>query len=521
MNTNNYIHKYLNKKNTIIIIISIVIVLIGFSLSKNNKNSNLYDTIVVKKGELVQKVSSTGKIKPVESADLAFENGGSVAYSPFSVGDAVSRQQILVKLNNSDMYTLLLKAQADLEVEEATLSEYLKGARPEEIVIYETKLINKSTELVEAGKNLENNIYDAFTKSDDAIRNKSDQLFSNSQSNSPTFSFQVSSQLKIDVENKRFNIGVVLSDWEKYINTDNGKSDSLTVKNNLQEVKEFLNTLSSAVNMLLPTSTVTQATIDSYKSDISIARNNINSAITSLTLAEGKLTSAELGVLLAKQELALKKSGKTSDQILAEKSRVKSAKARVDNYKALISKGILRSPINGVITKQDAKIGEIVSPGSVVVSLISTKTFEIKTNIPEVDIANIKVGNNATLTLDAYSEDDIFKANVYSINPAETVIDGVSTYEVTLRFEDGSGRVRSGMTANIEILTSVTKNIISVPSRAIFDNSGNKFVKVLSDNEVVVEKTISTGIRSYDGRVEIVEGLKEGDRVIIFEKENL
>ncbi len=519
MNIFNYFRQYSNIKIAIGVVVVIVLVFVGFRMKKNDKN--IYDTITVEKGELIQKVSATGKIKPAKSVELAFENGGKVSYSPFSVGDKVSKQQILVKLNNSDVYALLLKAQADLDVEKATLSEYIKGTRIEEIVVYETKLKNQNIALLEVRKNLADSVSDAFTKSDDAVRNKSDRLFSNPQSNSPTFNFQVSSQLKIDIENKRIEIGKILTSWEEYINTDNGKTDSSYTKNNLTKVKGFLDRLSFAVNTLLPTSTVTQATIDGYKSDISTARNNINNAIASLTSSEGKLTAAQSSVLLAEQELALKKSGKTEDQISAEKARVRSAEARVSNYQAKMSKGILRAPIDGVITKQDAKIGEIVTAGNVVVSLISPKIFEIKTNIPEVDIANIKINNSATLTLDAYSEDDIFNASVYTIDPAETVIDGVSTYEVTLRFADESGKVRSGMTANIDILTNTREDVVSIPARAISDNKDGKFVKVLFDDGSVLEKSVSTGIRGYDGRVEIIDGLNEGDKVITFVKENI
>ncbi len=515
MNIFNFIRPYLNVKIGVIVAIIVILVVAGFYMRKNDKS--IYDTIIVKKGEVIQKVSATGKVKPVKSVDLAFENSGKIAYAPFSIGDSVSLRQILVKLNNSVAYASLLQAKANLDVENATLAEYLVGTRKEELAVYEIKLKNRKIALLEANKDLINKISDAFTKSDDAVRNKSDQLFSNPKSDNPVFNFSVSSQLKIDVENKRFQAGGMLVKWGEYINTDNGREDVLTAKNNLEKIKEFLNKLSLAVNVLLPTSSVSQTTIDGYKSDISIARNNINTTITNLTISDGKLTSAKSSVTLAKQELALKKSGKTVEQISAQKARVESAEAKVANYSAQISKGILRAPIGGVITKQDAKIGEIVNAGTTIISIISESTFEIKSNIPEVDIANIAIGDKTTLTLDAYRENEIFNASVYSINPAETVIEGVSTYEVTLRFADKTGRVKSGMTANLEILTNKRENTISVPARAISNReNGDKFVKILLNDGSVLEKTVSTGIRGYDGRVEILSGIKEGDKVITF-----
>ena len=85
----------------------------------------------------------------------------------------------------------------------------------------------------------------------------------------------------------------------------------------------------------------------------------------------------------------------------------------------------MHSPISGIITRQDAKIGEIASAGVSMISIISDKQFEIESNIPEADIVKIKVGNEAKLTLDAYGDDLVFAARVISINPAETFVEGV------------------------------------------------------------------------------------------------
>jgi len=72
------------------------------------------------------------------------------------------------------------------------------------------------------------------------------------------------------------------------------------------------------------------------------------------------------------------------------------------------------------------------------------------------------------------------------------------------------------MTANINILAHQRENVIIVPQRAITRKDNATFVRVLLDDESVVEQRVTVGLRSSDESVEIVSGLAEGDTVITF-----
>ena len=151
-------------------------------------------------------------------------------------------------------------------------------------------------------------------------------------------------------------------------------------------------------------------------------------------------------------------------------------------------------------------------------SIISKSGFEIESFVPEADIAKVKIENQAKLTLDAYGDNEWFDAKVVSIDPAETIIENVATYKIVLHFLNGNDKIKSGMTANIDIATAVREDIIAVPQRAVITSGREKFVRVLSDN-AFKEVRVTTGIRGSDGRIEIQEGLQVGDRVIIFLEE--
>jgi len=144
---------------------------------------------------------------------------------------------------------------------------------------------------------------------------------------------------------------------------------------------------------------------------------------------------------------------------------------------------------------------------------MSTSKYEIKANIPEADIAKVKVGDKANVTLDAYEDDVFFPSTVTFIDPAETIIENVSAYKTTFQFDKKDKRIKSGMTANIDIMTNSRKNVLAVSYRALRTGGGNN-VEVLNDNNEIEIKKVKVGMRSSDGRVEIISGLKEGDRVI-------
>jgi HlyD family secretion protein len=152
------------------------------------------------------------------------------------------------------------------------------------------------------------------------------------------------------------------------------------------------------------------------------------------------------------------------------------------------------------------------------VSLMSDNNFKITANVPEVDVAKLSVGEEADVTLDAYGADVPFNAVVDLIDPAETVIQGVSTYKVTLRFVKKDERIRSGMTANIDIKTAKKEDVLYLPARSVITKDGKKYVKIPNGLTETLETEVTVGLRGSDGSIEILSGLNEGDTIVTFEQ---
>lgn len=202
----------------------------------------------------------------------------------------------------------------------------------------------------------------------------------------------------------------------------------------------------------------------------------------------------------------------------AQKTRdieVAQTSARVAGIQADIESRTLRAPFNGVVSKVEARKGEIAGAGEVMATIISKDNFRVKVQVPEVDIVNLLPGLVADITLDAYGSEVVFPAKVISVDQSETKVDGVSVYEADVLFDTADPRILSGLSANVSILKSKKEAALCVPARFIDKDGSQEFVLVQNLANETNDKTfVTTGIKGSDGCVEILSGLNEGDVVV-------
>ena len=510
---------------SLVVVILIIFGYYFFFSGTQTKN----ETFQVKKAKIVEEVSVTGKVKAAESADMSFERSGTVSGIYTEVGNKVEKGDLLVVLSNADAQAQYRQTEAALKKESAHLAELLAGTRPEEISLQENTVSRAETSLREAVRSYIDSANDVYAKSDDAVRGKADLMFSNPRGSDPRLNFNADFTLKLDIESRRLNIEQLLIQGSDKLTTLSAESiyntclaDStcgldVFFTNLLDQTSAFLEKMALAVNSLSANSNLSQTTIDTWKSNVSTARTSVNNSVISLSAASEKIKTAAATLKIEKDRLVLDKSGSTKETILGQQASEDQARANLSNAAAQLEKYFLRAPFSGLVTKQEAKIGQLVNPTDIVVSIISAGQFEMEAFVPEADIAKVALNNKAEVTLDAYGSDVAFPATVYSIDPAETVIDNVSTYKIKLRFDREDQRVKSGMTANINIITATKENVLILPMRAINNQDGEKTVSIIYSNDDTKTKDvkITTGLKGSTGYVEVTTGLNEGDKVII------
>ena len=193
---------------------------------------------------------------------------------------------------------------------------------------------------------------------------------------------------------------------------------------------------------------------------------------------------------------------------------ITNAEAAVTRARTAIGERALHAPFSGVVTAVDAEAGAIVGPNETVISLIGEGTLQIESFVPEINLSLVRAGAPAIVTLDAYGSAVPFMATVASVDPAETVRDGVSTYRAVLQFEAQDERIRSGMTANVRIVADRREGVLSVPKGVIIERDGKKYVTLKRGGETV-EQEVTTGALSSLGSLEILSGLSAGDIVVL------
>ena len=557
------------KKGKILVILATltVIFIIVLTVQKNKKPS--YEIALTKRGNITSEVSVTGRVQAQKKADLGFEKSGKVAQILVKVGQSVLPGQPLIVLEHDDLLAQTDQAQAQVESAQAQLSQYraalenqqarfdelVRGTRSEEIKLANTKTINaqkaladsqrtlaaakekSSTDLQNLYVNVKNLLNDAYIKTDKRFL----EFFSDLREVSPANMAGQKTLASNALATFKTELDALPSDPE---GLDRAMAKAVT---HLTVYRDFLQFLNEALDTAMPA--ISQATYSTYKTNLNTGRTNAQTALSGLdtqqraitaqkTLNQNTLAGAEASVTSfrnalssAEDELLLKQAGSTSGELLAARAsvrsaeanvalgqaQVKAAQANIAYYAAQAAKMTLTAPYEGIITKQETEIGEMVGLNATIVSLMGQEAPNLETYIPEADIAQIKLNDPARVTLDAYREEVIFKARVEAIDPSATMQDGVATYKTTLAFEETGNNLllaRPGLTANIDITTETHENVLLVPTRAVSSANGKKIIKILRLG-ISQEVLAQTGLRDTNGNIEILQGVKEGDEVAV------
>lgn len=522
----------------------VVIIYVTTMLFGGGSNTDVFTYNVAPK-EFVQKVSLTGKVIAAKNVDMSFETSSRVDKVHVKVGDIVKKGTILASLANGDFVSAVQKNYAIVQAEQAKFDDLYADAKKEDKKLAEDNVANAKAVLTLSEQTLLDQIRDTYTKADDAIRFNIDPSFRDPRSQNPEFSHLIdqNTMLRTSLSSDRFKIGTILN----RINDSFSLDQISTYRNEISQIQKFINDVNTAISIVSERAVAGGDT--SYIAQISTQKTAIALARTSFSLSVSSLNQSELAyknnvntVSRYVNELQILNSGATSAQLAIQRANIQSAQASVGSASAQLQKTLIRAPFDGVVTKVDIKEGEISSPNTPVISMLNDGEYQIETFVSENDISKLKVGQTAQISLDAYGRNIFFNALVISVDPAETIKDGVSTYRTKIQFTEKDERVKSGMTANIDIETNRRAGIIQIPQTAITLDSGVKKVRVLTytdcvpkevsidpvvspqceqfltDDSDTVLTEIQTGEIGNSGDIEILSGINQGQTIIYSSK---
>jgi len=176
----------------------------------------------------------------------------------------------------------------------------------------------------------------------------------------------------------------------------------------------------------------------------------------------------------------------------------------------------ITAPIDGVIASVSTQEGETVAASfsaPTFVNIIDLNRLEVRAFVDETDIGRIRVGQKATFTVDTYMGTD-FEGTVTAIYPKAEIQDNVVNYVATIAIGDLAGReLRPEMTTTVTIYLDRREDVPAVPTGALRREPDGMTVTLVEDGRTSTRR-VETGL-SGGGYTEILEGLREGDRVVI------
>jgi len=538
-------------------LVLIIIIATFIVIGAINKNKVVYTTEDVLIKNLKQSVEVTGTVESADDINLNFAASGRVGAMLAKIGDQVKANQILARLSAGDVASQVADAQGAVDVAKSNLAQLMAGASDQDINVTERELENAKTTYQTALDSLANLQKTSIEELDNyktvGLNTLSEKYFPIQYSldlvkdaimdnDADTYLFVTDVQLLNDTKDLYDQVIKQNSNLAPYIEKAKTSKDQVDILSALDVLKQTLEMSSDLVtntyNIMLVTVTTdiyTPTIVNSFKSSLNTQSASLSSAITAvqsatnnirnkeiyyqgqITAANNSVTSALNSLNLSQARLDLKKAPARSFELDIARANVRRAEASLARYYSLMSDTMIKAPVDGIVTKINVDVGEQSSMSQAAISMIGLSNTQIKVDVPESDITKLKVGDTVDITLDAFGNDQKFSGTVIFIDPASTVISEVIYYKVTVGFNVKDEKIKSGMTANLTILTNNKDNVLVVPSRAVSARGDVRFVQVLENNKAV-EKEVQVGLKGDDGLWEITSGLNAGEKVIISTK---
>ncbi|PIT90101.1 hypothetical protein COU23_00295 [Candidatus Kuenenbacteria bacterium CG10_big_fil_rev_8_21_14_0_10_36_11] len=546
-----------SKKKTIIIAIIILAVIGVIFAFSGSKNKTEYTTVKAEKMTLKQTVEATGQVESASAIKLNFKSAGRLEKIFVKEGDIIKAGAKLAQLESRALGSQVADARARLAQAQADYDKLMAGASEIDIQISENSVAQKEQSLITAINTLafteakqtteltnlktaaldtlksevvtakgaleeiNNTLADPDAEDTLAIKNRT--ILKTAENN-----YTTAVDLINQSQTKNNLLNLLSGSEEIFLTLDDLKTALSSVAQALSDTMNVLEATLTSADLseteldTLKTNIKTQQTkISSSLTNVQTAKSNLNSKITyyedQVTYYENAVKDAENALSIAQAQLELKKSPARSFEIQSGRAKVDQTRANLDLALANLGEAQIIAPVNGIITKKGFEVGEQTSLATPVLEMIGETKLQIQVNVPEADIAKIKLSQNVAITLDAFGPDKKFMGQVIFIDPAETKIQDVVYYQVKIQFMSGAEEIKPGMTANLTIYTDSRDNVLVVPSRAVKSRDGEKYVEILTAEKNVTQKTVTVGLKGNEG-IEILSGLNEGEEVITFVK---
>jgi RND family efflux transporter MFP subunit len=456
----------------------------------------------VEQREIQSVFTATGTLESPMNVKISSKISGRIEYLMAHEGDRVSRGQVLVRLDGSQI-------EADVRRQEAAVAEANYRLAQAQISQGPTR-VSVSTQIKQQTASL------ASSKADlnQVDKNLASQIAA-AQANVADLDSRITSA-QAGISNAKANINRV----QATLNNANTKL------NRILDLYKQGYTAAQDVDDAKAEVAVQQATLDAAQGQLQSAQAALESVIAQKRAAEQQVnivrTKGEADIEAARQkvnqssasvEMARANTAQNpayTQGLQALRASVAAARAQLASTRAQRSDTVLTSPLEGYVTSRLADPGGLATPGQPLLVVQFFKQVWVNVAVPDQVSAHMRVGQPLTVTLDALPG-QTFTATVVQINPSADP--QARQFTVRAALENPAGSFRPGMFANVSIVTEKVVGALAVPREAILHDAAGEYVNAVDAQGSVHQTRVTTGLAD-EKYVSITQGLQVGQQVV-------
>jgi HlyD family secretion protein len=465
-------------------VVLFMVVLLGASACSLGQSANAQSQVEVAKGDLTVKVNGTGKTGYANDANLSFGTAGRIAKVAVKKGDAVTKGTLLAQLETGSL---------ELSLSQAKLSEAAAGVSLTQAEMAVTQAQEDELQTESAITQAEVSLAAAQMNLDktQAVKDIKDEI--------------MAAQMQVEAAKAQIAVGNQsntsdLKYWTQYL--VNAQADVARYQSDLAKLLAK-DQYAGIATYELEIQKYDELIVD----DVQLKEKQVEAAQQAVDMAKQNTAQAQQNIVRYQQNVD------QANLSLAEAGKVVEVAQKQLDYASIVA------PFDGVVAGLDFKTGDFFTPGLTAgasIYLVDSSSLETNADVDEVDIAGVKVGQKALISLDALPGDQ-FDGLVDSISivPAtDSVNQGVVLYTVKVKFAGNPpAGAKSGMSASTDVITHESKDAILVPNKSIKRNSQGQTVVDLVVNQKIEERPVTLGLTDGN-QTEIISGLQAGDRIV-------
>jgi len=482
-------------------LVVVVVIVAAVAIYQSNKTQTAevapeYTQASVTRRTISQTLSTTGTLQAANSYTVRTLVEGEILSADFEEGDEVSAGQQLYQIENSDASTSVEQAQINLDQAQRnydTIADYRYVRSPVAGTVYSLKI--KVGDEVTSGQEVA------------VVQDASQMVLQLTFPSADAASFSVGQSAQITLDG---TFEVLQGTITEVSGSDILSSGNVLVRNVTITTPNAgtLNTTQSATATVNGISSTNSATFN-YKEQRTLTASTAGT-VASIYVPEGGA--------VAKDGIVIELAGEDLEETIQNAyESLRSREISMRNAEETLANYTITAPISGTVIQKNYQAGETVESGKDMCIIYDMAYLEMTINVDELDINQISVGQDVSVTAD--SVDGVFNGKITRVSMVGKTDGGTTTYPVTVQVEE-YGALRPGMNVNAEIVVEQATDSIAVPNAAIergdvvlvttASPSAANAIADMPAPEGYVYVQVETGV-SDENYTEITSGLQEGD----------